>query len=167
MFGSENVHTTVTVDTIVAEYLALHLGTEPGTVEAHSAVRQCLQRQLDDNNDPDRSRTSQWLLGQIVEAIARPSLVGVYGQWLDTKIAQAVKEFAWMRWLFGSGTEFFEFFVFLSVCSAGAPQRIVDVDRNTICPMLLGARIGFDALYLMGAIRFGHATTWVSGTSRS
>jgi hypothetical protein len=72
--------TTVTVDTIVAEYLALHLGTEPGTVEAHSAVRQCPQRQLDDNNDPDRSRTSQWLLGQIVEAIARPSLVEVYGQ---------------------------------------------------------------------------------------
>jgi hypothetical protein len=70
-----------------------------------------------------------------------------------------------MRWLFGSGTECFEFFVFLSVCSAGAPQRIVDVDRNTIRPMLLGARIGFDALYLMGAILFGHATTWVSGTS--
>jgi hypothetical protein len=36
--------TTVTVDTIVAEYLALHLGIEPGTVEAHSAVREWLQQ---------------------------------------------------------------------------------------------------------------------------
>jgi hypothetical protein len=80
--------TTVTVDTIVAEYLALHLGIEPGSVAAHSAVREWLQRQLDDNNDPGRRRTSQWLLGQILAALARPSLVGVYGQWLDTKIAR-------------------------------------------------------------------------------
>jgi hypothetical protein len=80
--------TTVTVDTIVAEYLALHLGIEPEPSRAHSAVREWLQRQLDDNKDPGRSRTSQWLLGRIVEALARPSLVGLYGQWLDTKIAR-------------------------------------------------------------------------------
>jgi hypothetical protein len=34
------------VDTTVAEYLTLHGGIEPASVEANSAVREWLQRQL-------------------------------------------------------------------------------------------------------------------------
>jgi hypothetical protein len=79
--------TTVTMDTIVSEYLALHLRVEPST-EAHSAVRGWLQGRLDESNDPGRFRVSQWLLGQAVEAVARPSLVEAHGRWLDKKISK-------------------------------------------------------------------------------
>jgi hypothetical protein len=61
----------VTVDTIVSEYLELHLRFEPGSMQAHSAVRSWLQERLDENNDPGRFRMSQWLLGQAVKAVAR------------------------------------------------------------------------------------------------
>jgi hypothetical protein len=67
------------MDTIVSEYLTLHLRVEPGSVEAHSAVRSWLQERLDESNDSGRFRVSQWLLGQAVEAMARPSLVDAYG----------------------------------------------------------------------------------------
>jgi hypothetical protein len=80
--------TTVTMDTIVSEYLALHLRVEPGGVEAHSAVRGWLQERLDESNDPGRFYVSQWLLGQAVEAVARPSLVEAYGRWMDIKISR-------------------------------------------------------------------------------
>ena len=39
--------TTVTMDTIVSEYLALRLRVEPSGVEAHSAMRGWLQERLD------------------------------------------------------------------------------------------------------------------------
>jgi hypothetical protein len=80
--------TTISMGTILAEYLALHLRGEPGTVEAHSAVRTWLQEKLDQNKDHGRIRVSQWLLGQAVEALARPSLVEAYGHWLDKKISK-------------------------------------------------------------------------------
>jgi hypothetical protein len=83
--------TTVTMDTIVSEYLALYLRVEPGSTEAHSAVRGWLQERLDESNDPGRFRVSQWLLGQAVEAVARPSLVETYGRWVDTKISREKK----------------------------------------------------------------------------
>jgi hypothetical protein len=74
--------TTVTMDTIVSTYLALHLRVEPGTVEAHGTVRSWLQRQLDENKDPRRSYVSQWLLGRTVETLARPSLSEAYARWI-------------------------------------------------------------------------------------
>jgi hypothetical protein len=80
--------TTVTMDTIVSEYLTLYLRVDPGSVQAHSAVRAWLQERLDESNDPGRFRVSQWLLGQTVEAVARPSLVEAYGRWLDIKISK-------------------------------------------------------------------------------
>ena len=74
--------TTVSVDKIICDYLALHLGTEPGTLAAHSAVRAWLQSQLDRNNDPGRSYVSQWLLGQALDTMVRPALRDAYGRWL-------------------------------------------------------------------------------------
>lgn|SRR5262249_5724936 len=79
--------TTVSVDKIVSEYLALHLGKTPGTLEAHGAVRAWLQAQLDRNNDPRRSRVSQWLLGEALDAMVSPPLRAAYGRWLDTMLS--------------------------------------------------------------------------------
>jgi hypothetical protein len=50
------------------------LGTEPGTLAAHSVVRAWLQSQLDRNNDPGRSYVSQWLLGQALDVMVSPAL---------------------------------------------------------------------------------------------
>jgi hypothetical protein len=80
--------TKVTMDTIISEYLALHLRVEPGSRKAYSAVRTWMQERLDESNDPPRYRVSQWLLGQAVEAVARPSLVEAYEKWLDIKISK-------------------------------------------------------------------------------
>ena len=79
--------TTVSVDKIVSEYLALHRGTTPGTPDGHAKVRAWLQARLDRNNDPRRSRVSQWLLGEALDAIVSPALHTAYGRWLDTIIS--------------------------------------------------------------------------------
>jgi len=80
--------TTVSVDKIVSEYLALHLGSTPGTLEAHGTVRAWLQAQLDRNNDPGRGRVSQWLLGEALEAMVSPALRAAYGRWLDIMLSK-------------------------------------------------------------------------------
>lgn len=80
--------TTVSVDKIVSTYLALHLDTTPGTLEAHRAVRAWLQAQLDRNNDPGRSRVSQWLLGEALDAMVNPALRTAYGRWLDIMLSK-------------------------------------------------------------------------------
>ncbi len=43
--------TTVLIPTVLAELLALKLGAEPDTPEAHGTVRQWLQEEID--HDPD------------------------------------------------------------------------------------------------------------------
>lgn len=78
----------VSVDKIVSTYLALHLDTTPGTLGAHRAVRAWLQAQLDRNNDPGRSRVSQWLLGEALDAMVSPALRVAYGRWLDTMLSK-------------------------------------------------------------------------------
>ena len=80
--------TTVSLDKIVSEYLSLHLGTMPGTLEAHGTVRAWLQNQLDRNNDPRRSGVSQWLLGEALEAMVTPALRSNYGRWMDTMLSK-------------------------------------------------------------------------------
>jgi hypothetical protein len=51
-------------------------------------VRGWLQKRLDESNDPGRFYLSQWLLGQAVEAVSRPSLVEAYRRLLDIKISR-------------------------------------------------------------------------------
>jgi hypothetical protein len=86
--------TTISLDNIVSEYLALHLKHEPGTPAAHATVREWLQAEVAWDNDPKRERVSQWLLGRIVETIARPALKEAHGQWLDKKISEERAELA-------------------------------------------------------------------------
>lgn len=73
---------SVTLDTTVSEYLALHLGTEPGGPAARKAIRAWLQVELDRLSDPDHTRPSQWLLGRAVDAVARSELIEARDNWL-------------------------------------------------------------------------------------
>lgn len=74
--------TTVSLDNILSDYLALALGTTPQSPAAHQAVRQWLQHRLDLNADPHRCRVSQWLQGQAIEHISDNKLSDAYTQWL-------------------------------------------------------------------------------------
>ena len=84
--------TTVSVDTNVSDYLALFLRQTPRTEAAHAVIRSWLQARVDASNDPGRARVSQWLLGEIVEALARPSVVEAHGQWLMDTLLSETKE---------------------------------------------------------------------------
>ena len=88
MLGAKR--TTVTMDSIVSEFMALHLGADPHGAEGHTAVRQWAQDQLDANNDPGRIRTSQWLLARAVETLARPSLAEKHGVWSDSILSNTL-----------------------------------------------------------------------------
>ena len=88
MLGTKR--TTVTMDSIVSEFLALHLGADPHSSAGHTAVRQWAQDQLDANNDPGRIRTSQWLLARAVETLARPSLAEKHGAWSDSILSRTL-----------------------------------------------------------------------------
>lgn len=55
--------TTVSVDTIVSDLMAIKLGTVPGTKEAHTAVRQ----KIDEFIDRDRGRPGYGLANHIRE----------------------------------------------------------------------------------------------------
>ncbi|HMB03282.1 MAG TPA: hypothetical protein VKP69_06015, partial [Isosphaeraceae bacterium] len=53
--------TTVSLDQIISVLLSLKLDHDPGTQDAHSAVRGYLQEKLDALNDPRWTSVSQWL----------------------------------------------------------------------------------------------------------
>jgi hypothetical protein len=79
--------TTVSIDSILAELLALKLGRQPDDEDAHQAVRLWLQDRLDKSIDPDRIHLSQWLQARIVEEIASWELREKRDEWLDRKAA--------------------------------------------------------------------------------
>ncbi len=54
------------LDTLLADLLAIRLGACPQACEAHGAVRAWLQHPLDPANDPGRIRVSPWLRDQSV-----------------------------------------------------------------------------------------------------
>ena len=74
--------TTVSLDRHLAGLLAIHLGHQPDDAEAHRAVRDWLQAQLDAANDPGRQRVSQWLQGEALLAISDKKLSEKYLTWL-------------------------------------------------------------------------------------
>ncbi len=74
--------TTVSLDTMVSNYLALSLGVAPETAKAHQAVRRWLQQRLDEHNDPGRVAVSQWLQREVIETIVDKKLSTAYGTWL-------------------------------------------------------------------------------------
>lgn len=74
--------TTISLDTMLSTLLALKLQHQPHTLAAHMAIRNWLQEQIDRQNDPDRTRTSQWLQGEAFLAIADKKLSEEYFDWL-------------------------------------------------------------------------------------
>jgi hypothetical protein len=74
--------TTVSLPRHLAGLLAVHLGHQPDDAEAHRAVRDWLQAQLDAADDPGRQRVSQWLQGEAILAIADKELSSAYLTWL-------------------------------------------------------------------------------------
>ncbi len=79
--------TTVSMDNILSDLLALKLGVEPDAPEAQGAVRGWLQAQLDTSDDPGRIRVSQWLRRQAIEAVIDGKLASAYAAHMDRIIS--------------------------------------------------------------------------------
>lgn len=74
--------TTVCLDNTLSVLMCLHLGVEPDTREAHSAIRKWMQERIVLNDDPGRIRVSQWLQREIVEELISRDLADKYSEWL-------------------------------------------------------------------------------------
>lgn len=85
-----NRRTTVSINSTLTFYLALKLNkdpeADPEAPEAHRAIQQWLQTQMDESRDIDRSQISQWLQTQIIHAIVDKKLSKQYEQWLDSQL---------------------------------------------------------------------------------
>ena len=77
--------TTVSLDQIISILLSLKLDHDPGTEDAHSAVRAYLQEKLDVKNDPDWTSVSQWLRKEVVLDLLDKKLSAKYETWFDEK----------------------------------------------------------------------------------
>lgn len=76
--------TTVTVDKIISELLAVKLGVLPDDPGAHALVRGWLEETLHDKlgeNVPGGNRISQYARMYAIEALARPGLMGKVWEW--------------------------------------------------------------------------------------
>lgn len=75
--------TTVSVDKILSEMLAIQLGCTPGTREAHAVVREWLQETLVSKlgESAGRKSASQWARRYAIEAIADKSLSKKWEDW--------------------------------------------------------------------------------------
>ena len=78
--------TTVSLDRVVSEYLALHLGHAPDSPGAHAAVRCWLQDELDRSGGHIEIHVSQWLLGRAVAAMVGADLAKAREDWQLDKI---------------------------------------------------------------------------------
>ncbi len=76
--------TTVSVDKIVSDLLALKLGhDDPRSAEARSAVRAYLQDKLDEKNDPGWTSVSQWLREEVLLDLVGKKLSAKYWRWFE------------------------------------------------------------------------------------
>jgi hypothetical protein len=78
--------TTVTLDDSIACFMALKLRLEPRSEEAKAAIRDWLQDQLDEHDDPDRVSVSQWLRFQAIRYLVDKKLSTKYEHWLDQQL---------------------------------------------------------------------------------
>lgn len=67
--------TTVTMDIIISEYLALHLGLKPGTPGASTAIRVWMQARVNAITSKPPSNLSRWLADEALAELIRPELV--------------------------------------------------------------------------------------------
>ena len=79
-------HTTVSLDPASSDMLALKLGHEPRTDAARAAIRDYLQKKLDESNDPHRTRVSQWLREGILLDLVDKKLSTKYWAWFEVWI---------------------------------------------------------------------------------
>jgi hypothetical protein len=71
------------LDKILSTLLSLKLDVQPETAKAHNAIRQWLQRRLDEENDPGRVLVSEWLQKEaILYLVEETALNKAYGDWL-------------------------------------------------------------------------------------
>ena len=77
--------TTVSLDQIISVLVSLKLGHDPGTEDAHSAVRAYLQEKLDVKNDPHWTSVSQWLRKETLLDLLDKKLSARYEKWFDEK----------------------------------------------------------------------------------
>ena len=73
--------TTVSLTETLSGLLAIKLGHTPETEEAHAAVREWLQEQLDEQDDPGRTRVSQWLQAEVLLFMVDNKLSSRYLDW--------------------------------------------------------------------------------------
>ena len=70
--------TTITMDTVASELLAVMLKVEPNSKEAHTTIRIWLNEAVTEalgDDIPSNSRISTWARRLAIEAIARPKLM--------------------------------------------------------------------------------------------
>ena len=75
--------TTVSLDQTSSTLLAIKLGEEPRSEDAHSAIRAYLQEKLDETNDPRRTSVSQWLQGEVLLDLVDKKLAAKYWAWFE------------------------------------------------------------------------------------
>lgn len=73
--------TTISLDDILAELVALKLGKTPETEAAHAAVRRWLQAKIDLVGNTERTLLSQWLQREAMLFIADEELSSCYFDW--------------------------------------------------------------------------------------
>ena len=76
--------TTVTVDRIISQLLAVKLGVLPDDPVAHALVREWLEETLHEKlgeNVPGGNRISQYARQYAIEALAEPDLMGKVWDW--------------------------------------------------------------------------------------
>lgn len=74
--------TTVRLDPLLNDLLALRLGACPQSTQARRTVRVWLQQQLDQTHDPRRVRVSRWLTHQALLFLVDKPLSETYLDWL-------------------------------------------------------------------------------------
>ena len=70
--------TTVSLDPLVSDLLAIRLDCVPQSPQAHGRVRTWLQQRLDQDNDPGRIGVSQWLREQAILFLVDTQLSTTY-----------------------------------------------------------------------------------------
>lgn len=82
--------TTVTVDDLVVELLAIKLDTTPGTKEARKAVRCWFQSQLDEVNVPNMVYVSRWLHDQALKYLVDKELLEKHWDWVYENVPDPI-----------------------------------------------------------------------------
>jgi hypothetical protein len=78
--------TTITVDTIISNLMALKLGYTPETTKAYSAVQKWIQKKFDEYNDPKRIFVSQWIREKAIFELLDTKISNRYWDWVDTTL---------------------------------------------------------------------------------